>query len=305
MLQLRTFQFVAAAARRLRFEERLDWPRVGGHNAERRPAGSYPAGFPFQAALTCRAGFTLIELLVVIAIISLLAALLLPALHQAKMKTNQALCLSNQHQINLAHRSTLEDEGGSLWMDNWAPDSYRALAPALVICPSAPPGQLDTNRADCGTVESAWSDFLFSDAAMLGHVSSYGWNGWVVHWCGPQDHPRGSPPLFYTESEIAQPALTPLLADSTWFWELPKASDPPPADLVSGGDGVSMGGVCIPRHGNRPNPVPRNWPTSKPLPGATIVSFFDGHGELVKLERLWQLYWHKDYQPPAQRPGLP
>jgi hypothetical protein len=31
----------------------------------------------------------------------------------------------------------------------------------------------------------------------------------------------------------------------------------------------------------------------------------DGHGELVKLDRLWQLYWHKDYQPPARRPGLP
>jgi hypothetical protein len=35
------------------------------------------------------------------------------------------------------------------------------------------------------------------------------------------------------------------------------------------------------------------------------VAFFDGHGELVKLDRLWQLYWHVDYQPPAKRPGRP
>ena len=41
------------------------------------------------------------------------------------------------------------------------------------------------------------------------------------------------------------------------------------------------------------------------LASAVNVAFFDGHGELVKLDRLWQLYWHKDYQPPAKRPGLP
>jgi hypothetical protein len=34
------------------------------------------------------------------------------------------------------------------------------------------------------------------------------------------------------------------------------------------------------------------------------MTFFDGHAEQVKLERLWQLYWHKDYVPPAKRPGL-
>ena len=31
----------------------------------------------------------------------------------------------------------------------------------------------------------------------------------------------------------------------------------------------------------------------------------DGHAQAVKLDNLWQLYWHKDYQPPAKRPGLP
>ena len=36
------------------------------------------------------------------------------------------------------------------------------------------------------------------------------------------------------------------------------------------------------------------WPADQPLPGAVNVAFFDGHGELVKLARLWQLYWHVD-----------
>ncbi len=63
--------------------------------------------------------------------------------------------------------------------------------------------------------------------------------------------------------------------------------------------------MAIPRHGSRPSPLPRQWPMDQPLPGTITVSFFDGHGELVKLDLLWQLYRHVDYQTPAKRPGLP
>lgn len=69
-----------------------------------------------------RHGFTLVELLVVIAIIAILAALLSPALSQAREKVKQIKCMNNLKQISLALFIYADDH------DGWAPDAYTVPA---------------------------------------------------------------------------------------------------------------------------------------------------------------------------------
>jgi prepilin-type N-terminal cleavage/methylation domain-containing protein len=102
-------------------------------------------------------GFTLIELLVVIAIIAILAALLLPALANAKQKAMTIRCTSNQSQI-----------GKAFYMYT---DDYNSFYPEIL------------NWAATGGIDGTYDSFA---AATNRPLNLYVANGYEVFHC-PSD----------------------------------------------------------------------------------------------------------------------
>ncbi len=201
------------------------------------------------------------------------------------------------------------------------------------ICPSAPEVQRKNDTlvptgpgpSYSGTVDSAWRVtgpagwWWWWDYPVVGppdksdRVGSYAQNNWLGPgwwwwgWRGPG--PWKPEWMFVKETQIRQSAKTPVFADAVFFWSVyPKETDLPAANLQTG---QAQGGVfvydmatlTIPRHGSRPRSVPTAQRPQDSLPGGINISFYDGHAELVRLERLWQLEWHQDYKAPAKRPG--
>jgi len=145
-----------------------------------------------------RPGFSLIELLVVIAIMSLLIAILLPALNQAKIQAHRTACAANLRQVGVAIHMYAEDFGDTipygpsgrpvtgsnfytvtgnvtslLSLEDGAPvglglllEDYLAHQPTVLFCPGADqPSEAKEQLARVGQGQ-AQSDFYYRHASV-------------------------------------------------------------------------------------------------------------------------------------------
>jgi prepilin-type N-terminal cleavage/methylation domain-containing protein len=216
----------------------------------------------------------------------------------------------------------------------WICPAARLKAPNLRK--DSPWGHLPDVRYP-GSVDTAWvTSTIFWDFPGITPVSkaetragSYISNPWINNsgwWWGWADYAPNDPVWQYpfrTEEQITQPASTPIVGDGVsypwlnvgwdagfgwggWGWWGPLENEFPPTNLEFGWPfGPGMSRFCVPRHGSRPATISTNYPANLKLPGAINMDFADGHVEQVKLDRLWQLTWHRNYQTPRKRPGLP
>jgi prepilin-type N-terminal cleavage/methylation domain-containing protein/prepilin-type processing-associated H-X9-DG protein len=248
--------------------------------------------------------------------------------------TDEGRLLGN-HRGDLANWQTdyAQSAQGQWWSREWGLSNRASICPAAperrendrikhqnVFPPEMYPGAVNAAWIMAGP-HGWWGWWDSQNRIPTRRVGSYAPNNWVAgahEWAGTISwggslgvNPQRD--RFILEGEIQHPSQTPVFADglhSWWFtgnWHGPRATDHPAQNLASGefpGLPWGMANFTIPRHGSKPSKIPTNHPASRKLPGAVNASFYDGHVEQVKLERLWELQWHKDYKAPDKRPGL-
>jgi hypothetical protein len=137
-------------------------------------------------------------------------------------------------------------------------------------------------------------------------LASYGVNGWVYPM-----YTVTTMPVFWRESGVTQPSLTPLFADSLFFAVVPEAESTPSRDLyydprmISYSIGVdSMAWFTMARHGGGGTahsslPIARGPPLR---PWMNNLVCYDDHVDGVKLDNLWEYNWHSRWEVPTTRP---
>jgi prepilin-type N-terminal cleavage/methylation domain-containing protein len=235
-------------------------------------------GLRFSADARPKA-FTLIELLVVVSIITLLMALLFPALRGARKQARAVACQTNLHQwAMILQQYTDEHEGRFFRPVKWEVDSwFRVL------------------RADYADYEALWACPAlkqWKESRRNAQPTGYGLNGWVNDASGANraDVPNEGREYLWRRVDAAQyPGSVPVFLDH-WIegrFDCPLEWDEPPPYRAEYENELGnlrvpahspLAMFCTPRHGSFVNAVFMDWSVRK-----------------VDLKQLWTLKWHCEY----------